>query len=337
MVNDTAEGAAHIDSRGKRRWTWILAGVATITVYTLALYFIGGDEAIDALRRASMLGLIGAFFFEVVVTLTWPLIHRASLRAMGGDLRYREALETSMSAFTMSHSVPGGGAVGAAVAVDRMTRFGVPGPMATASVGLTGPITMLTIAVIGASGVAAAVLVGDLSRVVMVPTVFTLLVLFAIIGAVLAGLRSPRLGEKTIRAAGRLHRRLRTRSEDWISSWRSLTEHPPTPRRLAVIVAWSTVKWTADIAALALVFVAVGEVPRVSMLLIGFGVGQILGAIPATPGAVGFVEGGMIGVFTAFGIPLGTATTVAILYRVVETWLPALAGAPVLLRVPARA
>lgn len=314
----------------------MVAIVAVFVVYAVALVLLGGDEALDALRRAALPWLAGAFALEVLVTLVWPLIHRASLRAVGGDLSYREALQVSMSALTMSHSVPGGGAVGAAVAVDRMRRFGVPAPTATASVTLTGPLTLLTVAVIGASGISAAVVLGTLPTAVLIPTALTLVVLVGVMVAVLFGLRSPHAGERAISAVGRLHRRLRARSEEWRASWRSLTRHPPTPRELAVIIGWCTVKWIADIAALAMVFVALGVTPRLSMLLVGIGVGQILGAVPATPGAIGFVEGGMVGVFTTYGIPLGTATTVTVAYRIFETWLPTLAGAPVLLRVPAR-
>jgi uncharacterized membrane protein YbhN (UPF0104 family) len=40
----------------------------------------------------------------------------------------------------------------------------------------------------------------------------------------------------------------------------------------------------------------------------------------------------MIGVFALFGLPVATATLVVFTYRILETWLPAVAGMPLLLR-----
>jgi uncharacterized protein (TIRG00374 family) len=115
---------------------------------------------------------------------------------------------------------------------------------------------------------------------------------------------------------------------------RSLRQDPPSARDLAPIVGWSTLNWSGDIAALWLVFVAVGEPVTVSTLLIGFGVSQVGAAIPFTPGGVGFVESGMVGAFVVLGVPASEATTIVLAYRVLATWLPSLAGLVPLLRPP---
>jgi uncharacterized protein (TIRG00374 family) len=100
------------------------------------------------------------------------------------------------------------------------------------------------------------------------------------------------------------------------------------------IVAWSVVNWSADIAALWLVFVAFGQTVTIATVLVGFAASQLGAAIPFTPGGTGFVEGGMIAAFVAVGFSLSMATTVVITYRVFATWLPMLAGLPALLRPP---
>lgn len=61
----------------------------------------------------------------------------------------------------------------------------------------------------------------------------------------------------------------------------------------------------------------------------------MLGAIPISPGGVGLVEGGMVGAFTALDVGVGVATTVVLAYRILETWMPVVAGVPALLRRPA--
>jgi uncharacterized protein (TIRG00374 family) len=311
----------------------LLVGIVLVVViYAVGGVVVGGRDALDAVMRAAPLPLVGAVLLQALVTLTWPLVHRASLRAVGEDVSYGQALQVSMSAFTVSHTVPGGGAVGAAVAVERLSRFGIPGPAATASAALTGPVSLTTIIGLGAAGIAGAVVAGELPTAALGLAVLALLVSVALVAAIVVGLRSPELGERAIDLIGRSSERLRPRAEGWRSSWRTVTEHAPSAAATAPIFGWAVAKWTADIASLALVFVALGQTPRLTVLLVGFGVSQVLAAVPATPGSVGVVEGGMVGAFAVLGIPTSTAVTVTLLYRVAEAWLPTLAGIPVLLR-----
>ena len=318
-----------------RRGALALLMLAVVLVYAVVVAFAGGRDALLALRSAAPVPLVGALLAQVVVTATWPLVHRASVAAVGGSLRYGQALNVSMSAFTVSHTVPGGGAVGAAVVVERVTGFGVPGPVATASATLTGPVSLTTVALLGVAGLTGAVLAGELPDLWLAVGVGLVLALLLVVGVIVAALRSPALGDRVIGAIGSLHRRLEPRARSWRRSWRQVTEQEVSARELGPVVGWSLCKWGADIGALALVFLAFGQTPRLTALLVGFGVSQLGAMVPVTPGGVGFVEGGMVAAFAALGIALPVATAVVLSYRVLETWLPTLAGLPMLLRPPA--
>jgi uncharacterized protein (TIRG00374 family) len=335
--------AGHPDGDGERSGTGPLAGRrgawALVTVLVVGLYAggiaaAGFRDALTAVGRAALWPLLGALALQVVVTATWPLVHRASVAAVGGRVGYRQAINFSMSAFTVSHSVPGGGAVGAAVVVERLTGFGLPGPVAAASTALTGPITLTTITSLGVVGLAGAVLTGELPDQWLVIGLALLVALLVALAVIVRGLRSPGLGDRVIDAIGRLHPRLGRRSDGWRRSWHAVTAREVSARQLGPVAALSTVKWCADIGSLALVFVAFGHEPRLTALLVGFGASQLGAAVPLTPGGVGFVEGGMVAAFTALGLTLPEATTVVLTYRVLETWLPSLAGVPVLLHPP---
>jgi uncharacterized protein (TIRG00374 family) len=316
------------------RGAWALLVVLVVGLYGGGIAAAGFRDALTAVTSAALWPLVGALLLQGMVTATWPMVHRASVAAVGGRVPYSQALHVSLSAFAVSHLVPGGGAVGAAVVVERLTGFGVPGPTATASATLTGPISLTTIASLGVAGLTGAVLADELPDQWLVVGLLLLLVLLAVLAIVVLGLRSPGLGERVISAAGRLHRRLDRRTEGWRRSWRTVTDQEVSGRQLGPIVGWSTLKWSADIASLALVFHAFGQTPRLTALLVGFGVSQLGAAVPLTPGGVGFVEGGMVAAFTALGIALPVATAVVLTYRVLESWLPTLAGLPVLLRPP---
>jgi putative heme transporter len=327
----SAEGEG---SGGFRRGTLLLVVLATAGLYAGGAAVADIGEALAELTGASILPLAGAVLAQIVVTLIWPLVHRASVRAVGADLRYREALNISLSAFTLSHTMPGGGAVGAAVAVSRLRSFGLSGPAATASVSLTGPVSVTTVALVGAAGIVTAVVAGDLPRDWAWLAGLVLLVLLAIVVGIVAALRSPAAGDRLVGWLGRLPK-LEDRVAEWRSALRAVTEDdPPTTGDLARIVGWSAVKWTADIVSLALVFVAFGQTASLTVLLVGFGVSQVAAAIPITPGGIGFVEGGMVAAFVALGSPLSLATSVVLGYRLAETWMPTIAGIPAILRPP---
>jgi uncharacterized membrane protein YbhN (UPF0104 family) len=83
--------------------------------------------------------------------------------------------------------------------------------------------------------------------------------------------------------------------------------------------------WGFDIAALGCAFRAFGGHPAIAVLVLGYFLGT-LGSLLPLPGGIGGVEGAMIGVFVAFGIPGGQAVIAVLAYRAISFWLPTLPG-----------
>jgi uncharacterized protein (TIRG00374 family) len=319
-------------ARSPRRW--LLGILLVIAVYAVGLVVVGIDEALGAFSRASIAPLTGALVLQVAVVVLWAKVYAASVAAVDGSLDTTAGLRISMPAFTLSHTLPGGGWAGNAVAIQRLTAQGMSGPSATAAVALAASISLTTIAGLGAAGIVTAFLADDLPPLALLIALPALAALVGLVTTVVAVLRSPSTGDRLVRLVGKLHHTLREHVDEWRDSLRDVTEDPPTPKQLGRIGGWALCKWTADIASLALVFFALDTAPRISALLVGFGVTQLATAIPVTPGGVGFVEGGMVGAFATLGYSAALSTSVVVVYRVLSTWLPAFAGIPVLLRQP---
>lgn len=83
--------------------------------------------------------------------------------------------------------------------------------------------------------------------------------------------------------------------------------------------------WAADMAVLWACFKAFGNPPPLAVVIMGYCVGMIANVIP-TPGGVGAVEGGMIGAYAAFGVPLSLATAAVLSYRFFAFILPTIPG-----------
>jgi uncharacterized membrane protein YbhN (UPF0104 family) len=84
--------------------------------------------------------------------------------------------------------------------------------------------------------------------------------------------------------------------------------------------------WAFDIACLWACFNAFGSSPAVAVLVIGYFVGMLANTLPL-PGGVGGVDGGMIGMFVAFGVNPATSIVAVLAYRFFAFWLPIAPGA----------
>lgn len=57
--------------------------------------------------------------------------------------------------------------------------------------------------------------------------------------------------------------------------------------------------------------------------LITFGVAKVIGGLPATPGGIGLVEGGMVGVLAAIGFSAESALAPVLVYQIIDYWIVA--------------
>lgn len=84
--------------------------------------------------------------------------------------------------------------------------------------------------------------------------------------------------------------------------------------------------WLLDYFALVAALVAIGDRPRLSVVLLAYGASALLSMIPLTPGGIGFVEAGLTAMLVLSGVPSGDALLATLAYRVVSYWLPLPAG-----------
>jgi uncharacterized protein (TIRG00374 family) len=82
-----------------------------------------------------------------------------------------------------------------------------------------------------------------------------------------------------------------------------------------------------DIAALGAAFAAVGHLPPVGPLVLGYLIGQLGNLVPV-PGGIGGTEGALIGVFALYHVNVAEATAAVLAYRLFQLAIPALLGAP---------
>jgi uncharacterized membrane protein YbhN (UPF0104 family) len=92
------------------------------------------------------------------------------------------------------------------------------------------------------------------------------------------------------------------------------------------VIAGSIGYWAFDNAVLWATFNAFGYSPELSILLMGYLIGQLGGLLPI-PGGIGGIDGGLFGTLVVYGTPAATTAAAVLAYRVVLFWLPLVVGA----------
>lgn len=91
------------------------------------------------------------------------------------------------------------------------------------------------------------------------------------------------------------------------------------------VIGGSIGYWAFDNAVLWATFHAFGAAPPITVILMGYLIGQLGGLLPL-PGGVGGIDGGLIGTLIVYGTPAAVTVAGVLAYRVILFWLPLLAG-----------
>ncbi len=84
--------------------------------------------------------------------------------------------------------------------------------------------------------------------------------------------------------------------------------------------------WAFDNAVLWATFHAFGISLPLTVVLMGYLIGQLGGLLPI-PGGIGGIDGGLIGTLIVYGAPAAGTAAAVLAYRVILFWLPLVAGA----------
>ena len=90
--------------------------------------------------------------------------------------------------------------------------------------------------------------------------------------------------------------------------------------------------WAFDNAVLWATFHAVGVSPPITVVLMGYLIGQLGGLLPF-PGGIGGIDLGLIGVLIAYGAPAAATAAAVFGYHLILFWLPLIVGGIAFLRL----
>jgi putative heme transporter len=291
--------------RLSRRTIFVIASV-TALVYAVALVLTLTNLDIPPFDFLSGILLIVAAAGQLAALWAFGLQFRHGVVETGGHLQARSAVKAALVGAGVARLIPAGGAV-TPVAMSWMVR-----KEARASGGAAVRATVLNYAglLLGTGFALLWVINRGLYESLEAGT-WVLGIIAISIGLVLL------FGTRLI---GLLATRLPPRFRDRLGP--PMVSHIPDGR--SQFLLWARLALEAF--ALFLVMQAFGLHLTPMQTAAAFGVGQLAGGLPGTPGGVGFAEAGLVGALAAFGFEAEISLAPILIYRIVSYWIPLIAG-----------
>jgi uncharacterized membrane protein YbhN (UPF0104 family) len=303
-----------------RRRVAVVVGALAILVL-IALLAPGLGEVRTALADASPGWIVVAIALEVASSLSYVLIFRP---VFCDRMPWRRSLQIGLAEVATGSIVPASGAGGLALGAWVLHRGGMPADRtARRSVAfflIKSSVNFVAVAVIGT--IWALGLIGpDIS---LAGTALPAVLAVALIAAVVL---VARLGPGSAPGpdAGKLRRAISAARRSLIGGTGEAVVLLRSRNLTLFAGAWGY--YLFDNLVLLATFHAVGDTPPLSIVLMGYLIGQMGGLLPL-PGGVGGIDGGLIGVLVLYGAPVAPTVAAVLAYRLILFWVPLIVGAP---------
>jgi putative heme transporter len=349
---------------GQVRWRRAAVVVVALAAAALAVrvLFDSSDElltAADTVTSVSWNWVVVAVLAEVLSYVMRGAATAVVLRRGGGGVGTMTLGAATLAGDAAAYCLPFGFAASGMVmfGVLRRRRVGaaVAGWMfAVCTVFYVGSITVLTIVAVQIAG-------DDDPVPGLQAASIALLAVLALMGGGYAVLRRPAVRNRIAwplggaRSASAQPHTIAARGSSWfgrillrvgspiVGLWgdwaRQLRTVRLTPAAVVAAFALMMLCWVADVAVLALAFLALHTTPPWTGLLLAYCAGQIAASMPVTPGGIGVMEGSITLALVAFGGAQTITLAAVLLYRLIAYWgcIPAGGLAWLALRATSRA
>jgi len=291
---------------------------ALLAVLVLVVLLAPGlSDVRDVLGRAALGWLVVGVAFEALSCVSYVLMFRPIFcRSMS----WRSSWEIAGSELAVGSIIPASGAAGVALGAWVLSRGGMPAEqVARRSVAFLLIKSAVNFVAVAVLGVVMALGVGPHESLLLTALPAALAAAtIALVAAV------PRFGPGL--PADDASRRRRALSATRRALVGGAEEAGAVTRAAEPLVLVGAVGyWAWDNAVLWATYEAVGAHVAITVVLMGYLIGQLGGALPL-PGGVGGIDLGLIGALILFGAPAAATAAAVFLYRVILFWVPLLAG-----------
>ncbi len=331
MQNGSQEEMPRIRLTRRRVLLSIVFVVSTVAfLYFVLPKLLGLRETWNRIESGNVWWLGLAVLLELCSFAGYIALFRAVFVRGQSRIDWRESYQITMAGLAATRLFASGGAGGIALTAWALRRSGMEGRIVAcriiAFMALLYGVYMATL-VIDGLGLYVGLFPGPAPfAITVIPAIFGGVVIALFLAVSLLPGDFERLVARGTKGSGRLGRFARslalapaTASTGVRTAISLVRTRDPY---LLGAVAW----WGFDIAVLWACFHAFGAAPPQAVIVMAYFVGMLANTLPL-PGGIGGVDGGMIGAFTAFGVPVEVSVVAVLAYRGIAFWLPTIPGA----------
>jgi uncharacterized protein (TIRG00374 family) len=313
----------------------VVLGVFFVVSAIAFLYFVL-PELTDLKDTGERVGegnrwwLAAALVFTLASFGGYVMMFQGVFVRAGSRIDWRASYQITMAGLAATRLFAAGGAGGIALTAWALRRSGMPrrkvADKTLAFLILTYAVYMAALVVCG-FGLYFDLLPGPGPfAITVVPALFALIVIALALGLARVPPDLQRRLEGFARRGGRLARVAQSLANAPAAFSAGMRESICHVRERDPALLGAIAYWAFNIAVLWACFHAFGDPPPLTVIIMGYFVG-FLGNLLPLPGGIGGVDGGMIGAFAAFGVPLPLVVPAVLAYRIFTFWLPTIPGA----------
>jgi uncharacterized protein (TIRG00374 family) len=302
-----------------------LRAFASVALFGAAVVLVlrdGGTLAHGAARlshvRLAWIGL--AVVAEAGSMVAFGRMQQKLLRAGGARLSLPSMISITTAANAVTATLPGGGGWAAAWLYDHLASRQVARFVRVWMFLVAGGVSSFALFCIIAAGVEIA---GSRGPVASLRWLVFLLALIPVVALLLDTFHTRPPVRHLVEWAER-HADLRDRLRG-LDRLRGIVSHFAAvrlgPGSWVSVLVLALENWLFDCAVAIVAMEALAVRVPWSGVLVVYGLTQISAAIPVTPGGIGVVEGSMTALLHAYGVPVSSALSVVLLYRIVSFWI----------------
>ena len=279
------------------------------------------------LKRLNIWWLVAGLLLEAAALFTYALLTRVLLPKDGPNLSTLFRIDLAGTA--IAHVLPGGSAGSATLGYRLLTSSGVSGADAGFAMATQGMGSAVVLNILLWCALVVSIPLAGFKPVYVAAALIGMLGILAVAFLVFLFTRGEESAARFVRGvARRIPRMSEERFEGLVrhigQGLRALATDRELLRRALL---WATLNWLLDAASLWAFIFAFGRFVSPVELLVAYGVGNVLAAIPITPSGLGLVETSVPLVLAGFGVPKGVSTLGVLGWRLVNFWLPIPVGA----------
>ena len=338
------EPGAHEDPKATIRSRWrvwlpflvkplrrgvLIFALVLIIEYLVVPELVGASKDLSLLGRVNAAWLVAGLVLEGLSLFCYGLLTRAVLPPGAHNPGLSRLFRIDLAAAAVAHVIPAGTLGSAGIGYRLFTAEGIKGNDAAVMMATKGLGSTVVLNVLLWLSLVVSIPLAGFHPIYVTVAVIGAVLLLAIAALALGITRGARRASRILRAVGdklpgltgeRLERAV-------LDTAASLSALARDRRVLAWSLTWASLNWLLDAASLWCFVAAFGRLLNPVELFAAYGIANVAGALPLTPGGLGVVDSLAPLLLVSFGLTRSVATLGVLAWRLVNFWLPIPAGA----------